>query len=501
MVKRQSNRSFELLPGFFIPKLWWLIMAVIIIFQISVVAYFSLIAPPQGSDLLAFLTGGLMVREGLGERLYDLNLQLAFQNQIANKPDNLFLLPFKTLPFFSLIFIPLTLFSFPTSYCLFCFLNLSLIGFFVYLSRKTFTKLNPPPARRLRDPSLGKFSFVVALLRLRRSGDSRVRLGRLATDEMKPPRARRPGVSLNNPDPCCTRVGFIRRISGPAFGRTCVSSSGAKTRGIRLDAVVIKTYWTWLFLAIAFFPNFQTVVYGQISLMILIGYLTLYLMLRSRRFFWAGVASGLLLLKVQFLVFWPLMLLLIKDKKRFLAGFLTTTLGLLGISYLISGPGPLLYYPAYLFSISHQGYGLHHNHMYSLLASLKVFLSSVRPLSFTTLLLINAAVYLLFLCLFFRKRHRLSLETSFIVATLLGIVFSVHFLGHDLAVLLVPLLILFNQLAQNKNQAKKKKGLVTIFLTLWLIPWLVLTGNVAVIPWVFLGMAVFLMRVGMSSGL
>ena len=53
---------------------------------------------------------------------------------------------------------------------------------------------------------------------------------------MNPPRARRPGVSLDNSTSSCARVGFLRGCPIPTFRRDGASSPSTKTQGILSEA-------------------------------------------------------------------------------------------------------------------------------------------------------------------------------------------------------------------------------------------------------------------------
>lgn len=88
------------------------------------------------SDYSAFLTGGEIVRKGLGSDLYNLDLQVQFQNQLTGQRTLGVFYPFLTPPITALIFVPLSLLGYETGYLIYVVFNLVLgVGVLVFLSR------------------------------------------------------------------------------------------------------------------------------------------------------------------------------------------------------------------------------------------------------------------------------------------------------------------------------------------------------------------------------
>lgn len=92
----------------------------------------GLIAMRQGllwrADFTAFYTGGALVRDGLGQQLYDYELQALYQKELLGENSfNEGLLPFNYPPHAALLFAPLTLFSRPVAFGLWTVIQFGLL--------------------------------------------------------------------------------------------------------------------------------------------------------------------------------------------------------------------------------------------------------------------------------------------------------------------------------------------------------------------------------------
>ncbi len=121
-----------------------LIGIVFIISVILAIPYYVLFTRPQliaQSDLVSFITGAQMLKEGT-ENIYDLQVQHSFQQKVLFPYERDGVLPFKYLPVFSLPFFPLTFLPLRLSYIIFACFNLIVLGAFIYISSNIFTKIN-----------------------------------------------------------------------------------------------------------------------------------------------------------------------------------------------------------------------------------------------------------------------------------------------------------------------------------------------------------------------
>ncbi|OGM26873.1 hypothetical protein A3D00_03225 [Candidatus Woesebacteria bacterium RIFCSPHIGHO2_02_FULL_38_9] len=93
------------------------------------------------SDFVSYLTAGLLVREGRGERIYDLNTQSFYQKRVFWPMDRGDILPFRNPPFVALFFTPFAKMSFLEAYFIYLAFNIGILLVITVLISKTFKKL------------------------------------------------------------------------------------------------------------------------------------------------------------------------------------------------------------------------------------------------------------------------------------------------------------------------------------------------------------------------
>lgn len=122
------------------------LVSIVFLFSVVIGIIFHTIITPVSlvaqSDLVSFLTGAKIVREGAGGNLFYLNIQHSYQAEIIEPYERDEVLPFKNLAVFSLPFIPLTYLSLRLSYIIFAFFNLIVLGILVYISSNIFARIN-----------------------------------------------------------------------------------------------------------------------------------------------------------------------------------------------------------------------------------------------------------------------------------------------------------------------------------------------------------------------
>lgn len=317
-----------------------------------------------GSDLVSFLTGAKIIREGLGENLYSLTYQYKIQKEIVTPHWENFLLPFRNLPLFALFFVPLTFLPLLTSYKIYTLFLVFMTLFISRFSLKVFKNLK------------GSFWFVLPFI---------------------------------------------------------------------------------------FYPSFGSIFAGQVSIMLLLLFLLIYFHLKKDNPFRVGLLSGLLLLKIQYTVAIPLLFFLIKSKKDFFRGFFISTLIVVLGSVLISGPALFEDYPRMVVTTQNTTFGTKDTNMFTLYSGL----SQITLLPKSEIFLANLVLYLLAVIIFFVNYKRLRLDINFAILTLLTLIFSVHGVNHDLAILVLPIWLLVNRL---KDKNKSGTLLVLAIFTLILSP-------------------------------
>jgi hypothetical protein len=91
------------------------------------------------SDFRAYYTAGYMVRKGMVRDLYNYDLVLRFQNELASREE--LAMPFIHPAFESLLFVPFSFLSFHTAYFVYLALNVCVLAAVFLLLRRRFTHI------------------------------------------------------------------------------------------------------------------------------------------------------------------------------------------------------------------------------------------------------------------------------------------------------------------------------------------------------------------------
>ena len=230
----------------------------------------------------------------------------------------------------------------------------------------------------------------------------------------------------------------------------------------------------YLFLITLFYwPTVSTMILGQFTLLLVLIFLLVYKYSKDKNYFLAGITSGVLLVKPQYLLFIPFLFFLIREKRKFIKGLLISSILIILVNISISGLGELLKYPSFIIGTETINYGSRPYHMFTLFALFKLTpnLSNIPQL---TLVALNFIVYLLTLVLFVRRRRKISFDYAFVAGMIFTVLFSVHALVHDLLILLVPIFILLN-LVLKRGEVKLSIDKILIGL-LFFLPTVILFG-------------------------
>ncbi len=339
------------------------------------ILYIIRLAPTfaSGTDFLSYYTGAQIIKDGKGDKLYDLKTQHYYQSKISNNL-SVKMLPYLYLPFAALVFIPLTYVSYYQGYILFLLFNIFLTILFIYLSRKIFTHIN----------------------------DSLI------------------GASV---------------------------------------------LFSW--------PLFITLFLGQTSLLLSLSILLSYWFAKQKKFLLAGITFPFILLKFQYILLLPFLIVTIKNP-RFLIGLALGFLVVAVINLLFTGLPSLLHYPLFLKEVSSSAYGNDFKSFFTLYAtldSLSLYMNIKSQLA-----IINVLGYFLTFVVFFQKMRKRSLDEVYIFASLIAVIFSIHAHTHDLVLWLVPIFITIDTSLANKRRSVFSYLIIT---TLFLIPFASLTKNVS----------------------
>jgi hypothetical protein len=216
-------------------------------------------------------------------------------------------------------------------------------------------------------------------------------------------------------------------------------------------------------LFLSFLPLGIALVFGQVSLLLLLLYCACFVALQSGKPILSGVLLAVALIKFQ--VALPITLLfLIWRQWRFLAGFLLGAFGLALVSLRVTGAKVLEIYLHSLFTMSQQSSGAAVQPSYGMfpaqMPNLYGFLHTISGGATWALVL---AVVLSLLALLWAATQKPSLP----LALLAGLFVSYHLYLYDLTLLLLPMSLIFNASLDTPLQGRRKGALyVSIFLAL-----------------------------------
>lgn len=217
----------------------------------------------------------------------------------------------------------------------------------------------------------------------------------------------------------------------------------------------------WLVLPFIFYPSIVAIFAGQVSMFILLIFLLAYYFLKKGNALLLGVITGFLLLKPQYAIGYPFIYFLTKDRAVFLKGLFISSFLLIAGSILISGPGFLKNYFQMLVQ-TEKMIGEAKTSMFTLFFTL-----SKTTLQKHYIFMINLFLYLIAICYFYRNYENIKLNVSFCVAILFTLVFCIHGVIVDMAIVLLPIWILLDDI---KNDRKIDVASVIVIFILILSP-------------------------------
>jgi len=211
----------------------------------------------------------------------------------------------------------------------------------------------------------------------------------------------------------------------------------------------------WLLAALAFFPVFVTLLQGQDTIILLLLLALMFISLRKKADFSAGVWLGLGLFRFQ-VIMALVALLLLNRKWKAIAGFLSAGFVLAVISIVLIGAKGAANYPSYLWLAEKQMQ--HGASIVSDMPNLRGFIETVlgQTVSNTTL---NSLIAISSIALL-----------AFSLAIIVAILVSYHSLAHDLSVLFLPGLLIINCLRAGETRAWRRVALLGPMLLLFLSP-------------------------------
>jgi hypothetical protein len=226
----------------------------------------------------------------------------------------------------------------------------------------------------------------------------------------------------------------------------------------------------WVLANLAFFPIFITLLQGQDAILLLFLYAVAFVCLKENRDVWAGGWLALGLFKPHLAL--PLIfLLLVQGRKRILAGFALVAAILVLVSIAIVGKQGMELYPRYVIHLENtlaRG-AIVPSDMPNLRGALSILFPTESHMA-SAVLVISLAL-LLFTVFECRKIHLNNLfDLKFSLAALATVLVSYHALIYDLSVLMLPVLLLADELLRKRKSASRRTLMMVAAATFFIPP-------------------------------
>jgi Glycosyltransferase family 87 len=209
------------------------------------------------------------------------------------------------------------------------------------------------------------------------------------------------------------------------------------------------------FAALGFFPVAVALMQGQDSILLLSLYVLVFLALESGKDFRGGMLLGLGLFKFQ-LVLPFAFVLLIARRWRAVGGMLATGIGVGALSLALVGWNELLYYPHYVWQVNEQAVKrvIAPGNMPNLRGLMTGWNGGTRAPMWVNAMILGVSVLALTWAAgrwnASRPEHRQSWRSGFSLGMVVTFLVSYHGYAQDMSILLLPLLLLFDQLLSGR---------------------------------------------------
>ncbi|HVO82602.1 MAG TPA: glycosyltransferase family 87 protein [Terriglobales bacterium] len=237
----------------------------------------------------------------------------------------------------------------------------------------------------------------------------------------------------------------------------------------------------WSFAALAFFPVFVALLQGQDVLVLVLLLALAFVALKNNSDFAAGCCLGLGLFRFHLVLPLVFMLLLQKRVKAF-SGFCAVALALLLISVAVVGMTTTWHYPWYVWQVEKvMGRGsIVPSDMPNLRGLLDGILTPWTTPRFTTIsVIVVSLVFAVFAARKWRSGARAThLPLGFALLVVTTVLISYHAFAYDLSLLLVPVALLLDYLAESTSLTGRTRLvllvpiLVLFFSPLHMVLWL-----------------------------
>jgi Glycosyltransferase family 87 len=214
----------------------------------------------------------------------------------------------------------------------------------------------------------------------------------------------------------------------------------------RLPRLQSYSWPFWMLAMLAFFPIFFTLLQGQDAILLLFLYTLSFVCLKKNRDAWAGCWLALGLFKFHLVL--PLVLLLLaQGRKKLLYGFGTVAAVLAVVSFAVVGREAMISYPNYVLHLegTMAGGAISPAGMPNLRGLLDTVLTSDAYFGAVVLMFSLGIVF--FAAWQCRGKDSFNLfDLEFSLAAFVTVLVSYHAMGYDLSILMLPTLLLVNEL-------------------------------------------------------
>jgi hypothetical protein len=225
-------------------------------------------------------------------------------------------------------------------------------------------------------------------------------------------------------------------------------------KGWKLRALTV----TWL---VSYFPVLASLALGQLDCLIIAVVALIYIALTKNRTYIAGLLTGLLLLKPQFVVAIPFLFLIAKDKRKFGIAATISLVTLAGINSFLYKGAFFHDYLSFLFLTQADKFGTKAAFSFSFY---KLYKDLLPTFSIGRLFVINFVGYLAAVTVFYRiTKEKLFSErpvTLLTLTLLLTLLFAFHVQYQDLSVLGIPFVLIINDYLKRPDSILNRLNLV-----------------------------------------
>ena len=182
-------------------------------------------------------------------------------------------------------------------------------------------------------------------------------------------------------------------------------------------------------------------IYGQIMGLFFIVLYFIYLSLKNHKDLYVGLLCFFLLLKPQYVILLPFLFILVRNKLKFVQGFIVASVLFILSNMAIYGTSFLNDYISFVFLSEQISMGTNLVYSYTLTSYADHFLGlPVRNKVYLVTLVISAILYCFGLVSTYIKRKKLSLEVLFFVSLVFAMNTNLHTMPADVILFLLPYL-------------------------------------------------------------